>query len=176
MIYTWRSEETDRLFSNFLSSMRPHSLKTLHAISDIQAGPKTFLALNHHGKSLEDLQLSVIPESIPYISLLQDCTALKNLGIDDLLSADDLKTTHNDAFLETIAWLLKCKSLRCLDFSNCQSGVSLVTPLLLERNIQLTRLHIDSYTLKDHTSFHQALVYQQASLRQLFLSGDTDEM
>jgi len=176
MIYTWRSEGTDRSFSNFLSSMRPNSLKTLHAISDIRAGPETFLALNYHAQSLEDLQLSVTNDSLAHMPLLQGCTALKNLRIDDLHGAEDIETTNHDAFLAIIAWLRQCESLRCLDFSNCQSGVALVTPVLLERNMRLTSLHIDSYTLKDHTNFHQALVHQQASLRHLFLSGETEEM
>ncbi|KAI8936895.1 hypothetical protein NX059_006127 [Plenodomus lindquistii] len=176
MIYTWRSDDTDHSFATFLSAMRPNSLKTLHAISDIRVGADTFLALNHHGQSLEDLQLSVTNETLPHLSLLQGCTALNNLRIDDTHEADDLETSQHEAFLETVAWLRKCESLRSLEFFNCQSGAALVTPVLLEEKIRLSSLHIDSYILKDRTNFHQALVHQQSSLRHLFLSGDTDEM
>jgi hypothetical protein len=44
------------------------------------------------------------------------------------------------------------------------------------QKIQLSSLEIDSYTLKDHRTFHQALVQQQSSLRNLILSGDTEGM
>jgi hypothetical protein len=176
MIYTWQSTDNDHKFAKFLSSMRPNSLQTLQTISDVKAGAETFLALNHHGKSLEDLRLCVSNDSIPHLSLLQGCIALKTLRIEDIHGTVDLDATEHDVFLETIAWLRKCENLQRLSFSKLQSGAAIITPVLLEEKIQLSSLEIDSYTLKDHRTFHQALVQQQSSLRILFLSGDTEGM
>ncbi|EMD89199.1 hypothetical protein COCC4DRAFT_138837 [Bipolaris maydis ATCC 48331] len=176
MIYTWRSTNNDQKFAKFLSSMRPNTLQTLQTISDVEAGAETFLALNNHGKSLEDLRLCVTKDSIPHLALLKGCTALKTLRIEDIHGTVDLEATENDVFLETISWLQKCSNLQRLSFSKLQSGAAIITPVLLEEKIQLSSLEIDSYTLKDHKSFHQALVHQQSSLRVLFLSGDTEGM
>jgi hypothetical protein len=176
MIYTWVSEDNDHKFAKFLSSMRPNTLQTLQTISDVKAGAESLLALSHHGKSLEDLRICVSNESIPHLSLLQGCTALKTLRIEDIHGTVDLEATEHDVFLETTAWLRNCSDLQRLSFSKLQSGAALITPVLLEEKIQLSSLEIDSYALKDHRKFHQALVHQQSSLRVLFLSGDTDEM
>ena len=156
--------------------MRPNSLQTLQTIRDIQAGPETFLALNHHGKSLEDLKLCVSNESLPHLSLLQGCTALKNLRIEATYGSVDLEATQHDEFLEVIAWLRKCEGLQRLGFAKLQSGAAIITPVLLEHNVKLSFLEIDSYTLKEHQAFHQALVHQKSSLRYLSLSGETDSM
>lgn len=156
--------------------MRPNTLKTLQTISDIKAGAETFLALNHHGKSLDDLRLCVSNDSLPHLALLQGCTALKSLRVDDIHGAIDLEATQHDVFLDMVAWLRKCADLQRLGFFNCQSGVAIITPVLLEHNIRLSSLEIDSYSLKDHSNFHQALVHQQSSLKHLSLSGETDGM
>jgi hypothetical protein len=176
MIFTWISDDSDHKFATFLSSMRPNSLTTLQTLSDVNAGAETFVALNHHGESLEDLWLCVSTESMPHLSLLQGCTALEALRIEDIHGTVDLEATENDVFLETVAWLKKCTKLQRLCFQKLQSGAAIITPVLLERKIQLSRLEIDSYTLKDHKAFHQSLVHQQSSLKILFLSGDTDGM
>jgi hypothetical protein len=176
MIFTWVSEDSDHKFSKFIGTLRPNSLKQLHTISDIRAGAETFLALNQHSESLEDLRLCVSNNSLPQLSLLQGCTAIKYLRIEDIHGAIDLEATENDVFLEVIAWLRKCESLQRLSFTKLQSGAAVTTPILLEHNIRLTHLEIDTYTLKEHKAFHQALVHQQSSLKYLSLSGDTDGM
>ncbi|KAF2133319.1 hypothetical protein P153DRAFT_381751 [Dothidotthia symphoricarpi CBS 119687] len=175
-IYKWSSENRDHKFSRFIASMRPNSLKKLVTISDVGAGAETFLALNHHGKSLEHLKICVSNDSLPHLPLLQSCTAVKILRIEDTHGVLDLEGTQNDAFLEMIAWLSKCASLQHVGFTRLQSGAAIITPVLLEHNIQLSNLEIDSYVLKDHKTFHQALVHQRTSLRYLSLSGETDGM
>ncbi|KAH3917938.1 hypothetical protein HBI56_178390 [Parastagonospora nodorum] len=176
MIYTWSSETSDHKFAKFLGALRPNSLKQLHTISDIRAGAETFLALNQHGESLEDLKLCISNDSAPFLNLLAGCTALKYLRIEDYHGQVDLEATQNDVFLEVIAWLRKCQHLQHLIFPKLQSGAALATPVLLEPNIRLTHVEMDNYTLKDHQNFHQALVHQQSSLKNLSLSGDTDGM
>lgn len=179
MIYTWSpqdSQERDHKFSRFISALRPNTLQLLHTMNDIGAATEAFLALNLHGKSLEDLSLFVTNESLPQLSLLQECVALRALRIEDTHGAIDLETTQNDVFLETTSWLRKCHNLQRLGFTKLQSGAAIATSVLLEENIKLSSLEIDSYILKDHRAFHQALVHHQGSLRYLNLSGDTDGM
>lgn len=181
MIYTWSQEDLlsdhrDHKFAQFLSSMRADSLKSLQTMHDIGADAETFLALSHHGGSLEDLGMYTSNESLSHLNMLQGCTALKQLRIEDTHGVVDLQATQNDVFLETIAWLSKCKSLRSIRFSNFASGAALMTPVLLEHDVKLEHLEIDSYVLKDHQAFHQALVHQHAHLVELSLSGDPEAM
>lgn len=175
-IYQWASEDRDHKFSKFIASMRPNSLKKLVTISDVGAGAEAFLALNHHGKSLEDLKICVSDDSLLHLPLLHGCTAVKVLRIEDTHGVLDLEATQNDAFLDIIAWLSKCTSLQHVSFTKLISGAAMITPVLLEHNIKLTNLEIDYYALKDHKAFHQALVHQRNSLRYLSLSGETDGM
>lgn len=156
--------------------MRANSLKSLQTFHDIGADAEAFLALSHHGGSLEELRLYTSNESLTHLSMLQGCTALRQLRIEDIHGVVDLEATQNDVFLETIAWLRNCKDLRSISLSNLHSGAALVTPVLLEHDMQLEHLDIDSYTLKDHKTFHQALVHQQSHLVELSLSGDTEGM
>ncbi|KAJ4382364.1 hypothetical protein N0V86_002699 [Didymella sp. IMI 355093] len=181
MIYTWSQEDLlsdhrDHKFAQFLSSMRADSLKSLQTMHDIGADAEAFLALSHHGGSLEDLGMYTSNESLSHLNMLQGCTALKQLRIEDTHGVVDLQATQNDVFLETIAWLSKCKSLKSIRFSNCASGAALMTPVLLEHDVKLEHLEIDSYVLKDHKTFHQALVHQQAHLVELSLNGEPDGM
>ena len=167
-------DERDHMFSKFIGSMRPQSLKAINAISDIGAGPETFLALSGHGESLKDLRLCVLDESLQHLSLLGGCIALESLMIDDVRGTTNLEETQNDVFLEMVAWLRKCTELRSLVFTRLQSAAALITPVLLEHNIRLRKLELDSYVLKDHQAFHQALVHQKESLKFLSLKGESD--
>lgn len=176
MIYNWTSDDSDHKFAKFLGSIRPNSLRQLHTIRDTKAGAEAFLALNQHGESLEDLKLCISNDSAPFLNLLAGCTALKYLRIEDYHGQIDLEATQNDVFLEVIAWLKKCTGLQELAFPRLQSGAAIATPILLEHNIRLGHLEMDNYILKDHKTFHQALVHQQATLRYLSLSGETDGM
>jgi hypothetical protein len=176
MIYTWRSDSCDVKFAKFLKALRPSSIKQLHTIRDIRPSVTTFDALCRHSKSLVDLKICIFQETAPYLSHLGECTALQYLRIEDYDGQIDLEATENDVFLDSIAWLTRCGKLQYLVFTNFQSGAAIATPVLLEQNIQLTHLEMDNYTLKDHAKFHQALVHQQSSLRNLSLSGETDGM
>jgi Leucine-rich repeat (LRR) protein len=170
------SEDRDHKFSKFIASMRANTLKSLQTIRDIGAGAETFLSLNHHGESLEDLRICVSNDTLPHISLLQGCRALTALRVEDVHGTVDLEATQHDVFVETIAWLRNCHNLKSLSFSKFQSGAAIITPVLLEPGVELSHLEIDSYVLKDHKGLHQALVHQQLHLRELSLAGDTDGM
>lgn len=179
MIYTWAMpdhDDRDHKFAGFLGSMRANSLKSLQTMHDIGADAETFLALSHHGGSLEDLGMYTSNDSLTHLSMLQGCTALRQLRIEDTHGTVDLQATQNDVYLETIAWLQKCKDLRSIRFSNFASGASVITPVLMEHDMRLEHLEIDSYVLKDHKAFHQSLVHQQANLVELTLNGETEGM
>ncbi|KAF2644847.1 hypothetical protein P280DRAFT_466111 [Massarina eburnea CBS 473.64] len=176
MIFSWFGLDRDHKFYQFVSSLRPNSLKAIHTISDTGAAAESFLGLSSHGSSLKNLQICVSNDSIPHLSLLAGCTALEALRIEDVQGTIALEETQHDVFLETIEWLRKCESLAEVRFTKFLSAASLVTPVLLEHKIKLRWLEIDSYVLKDSRQFHQALVHQKDSLTFLSLSGDTDGM
>ncbi|KAF1959537.1 hypothetical protein CC80DRAFT_381868, partial [Byssothecium circinans] len=176
MLYTILGSDRDHKFSQFVSALRPNSLKTIDTINDIGAAAETFLALNHHSASLKNMHMCVSDESLPHLSLLAGCTALEALQIKDVDGRTVLEETQNDVFLETIEWLRKCENLQKIFISRFLSAASLLTPVLLEHKIKLRSLDIDPYVLKDSRQFHQALVHQKESLTFLSLSGDTDGM
>ncbi|KAF2799945.1 hypothetical protein K505DRAFT_404299 [Melanomma pulvis-pyrius CBS 109.77] len=177
-IFTWSAQDCDRdhMFSKFIGTIRPQSLRMIETIRDIGTGAETFLALNNHSESLKDLRLCVSDDTLPHLSLLQGCTALEALRIEDSNGMINLEKTQNDVFLEMIDWLRKCSNLRRLSFTKLLSAACIVAPLLMEDSIKLRRLEIDSYMPKDNRIFHQALAHQRASLRILSLSGDTEGM
>lgn len=175
-IFRWAADDRDQKLAKFLSDIRPQSLKALELIGDIGAGPETFLALNEHSKSLTELKICISDDALPHLSLLCGCTAIEVLEIDVDNGTINLEKTQNDVFLETIAWLRQCSSLRRLTFQKFLSAPSLVAPLLLEDNIKLQRLQIPDYIVKDNQLFHQALVHQKHSLKGLTLDGDTEDM
>ncbi|KAF2687022.1 hypothetical protein K458DRAFT_385844 [Lentithecium fluviatile CBS 122367] len=176
MIFTWYGQDRDHKFSQFISAMRPNSLKAIYTISDVGAAAETFLALSSHGRSLTELRISVSNDSMPHLSLLAGCASLEALRIEDAHGTIVLEETQNDVFLETINWLRNCENLERLSFVQVLSASALVTPVLLEHKIHLRNLEIDSYVLSNSRQFHQALVHQKDSLSFLSLSGDTDGM
>jgi hypothetical protein len=149
----------------------------LETIRNIGADSKTFAALNCHSESLRDLRLCVGRESLPNLSVLQGCTALEALRIEDEESTNiDLEQTHNGTFTEMTAWLSKCENLRVISFSGFRSAPALITPLLLGGHMKLRKLEIDSYLPGESSVFHRALTHQKESLRDLQLLGDTENM
>ncbi|KAF2198226.1 hypothetical protein GQ43DRAFT_401362 [Delitschia confertaspora ATCC 74209] len=175
-IYTWAADNRDHRLSEFINGMRPQSLRFFQTIRDVGASQETFLALENHCESLKDLRLCLSNEALEQLSSLQTCTALETLRIEDTSGRVDLEKTQNDVFLEVITWLRNCKTLRNLTMTKFLSAAAVTMPLLLETNIKLRRLEVDSYVVKDHQLFHQALAHQASSLEILSLSGDTDEM
>ncbi|CAI6340254.1 unnamed protein product [Periconia digitata] len=176
MIYTWIGQDRDQKFSQFISAMRPNSLRNVSTFCDVGAAAETFLALNAHSSTLKELRICISDDSISHISLLAGCTALEVLRIEDTQGHIVLEETQNDVYLETIEWLRKCENLHSLSLSRFLSAATLVTPLLLEHKIRLRSLEINSYVLKDSREFHQALSHQRDSLEKLSLKGDTDGM
>jgi len=70
MIFSWYGQDRDHHFSQFVSSLRPHTLRKLEVINDIGASAETFLALGGHCQSLKELKICVSNDSLPHLSLL----------------------------------------------------------------------------------------------------------
>lgn len=166
-----RADYADRKLSVFLSSIRPQTLRFFETISDVRVGPETCLALNNHCQSLKTIKISLKSEALPHLAFMKGCTAVEVLQLTDTDKTVELEKTERDVFLKVVAWLRECRNLRELGFTNFLSAAAIVTPLLLEERIQLQRLQVDYYVVKDSRDFHVALAHQP-SLRSLFLKGD----
>lgn len=131
--------------------------------------------MSGHGESLVELKLNYLPsKAVPNISLLKGCTNLVSLSLaGNGIAIDDIEKSHNDDFLETVAWLKRCKKLRVLAFTKFFSAPSLMTPILLENSIRLTSLGYEGFAVRETENFYQALA-NQTSLQSLYLKGHLD--
>lgn len=137
---------------------------------------RSLLALNHHGKSLTELNLNrLLAVNIPQISMLKGCTNLVSLSLGaNGATFHDLKNKHKEVFLETVEWLKECKRLQTISFFHFPSAAALMTPVLLDDSIHLIKLEYEGYSMRDARAFHQALA-NQTSLQSLWLKTETDE-
>lgn len=146
----------------------------MEIISTSQIGAGSFLALNNHCDSLTELTLdSIQPEAIPALSTLKECINLTNLVLaENGIGTVDLVEKHNESFLEIVAWLRQCTKLRNITVARLLSATAILTPILLEHNIQLTHLELEGYVMSQSKEFHHALVHQP-SLQFLRLKGES---
>ena len=173
--YEWSAPEADSLFATFLQELRPETLKTLEVFSFSNIGAQSFLALNCHSTSLQELKLNNIKsEAMPSLSMLKGCTALTSLLLTEPVASTDLEHTQNDVFLEVISWLRECTQLHSITFQELLSGPAILTPILLENNINLVRLEVRGYVPSRAKTFHQALAHHH-SLRSVSLWGDAED-
>ncbi|MCJ1243223.1 hypothetical protein MMC30_000420 [Trapelia coarctata] len=172
--YEWPDLEADSLFATFLQELRPQSLEALEVFSYSNIGAETFLALNCHNTTLQELKLNNIkPEAMGSLSMLKGCTALTSLLLTETTGSTDLESTGHDTFLEVIGWLRECTKLRTITFQKFLSGPAILTPVLLENYMQIVRLEVTDYITSSARDFHQALAHQQ-SLRSIVLKGDAE--
>ena len=162
--------------AQFFSGLRPNSLESFEVFSRSNISVQAFLALNNHGRSLVELKLPGLnAEAVESISMLKGCTALRVLHLEDTLGHVNLEDTQNDVFLEVNEWLRQCKDLKDIQFRRFQSGPALLSSLILENSIRLTKLTLDGYTMRSSRDFHQALIHQP-ELEELFLKGDGEDV
>lgn len=168
--------DADHQFATFLNDLRPQSLETFEVISYSDIGAETFLALNCHRESLTELKINNIrAEAMSALSMLKGCTSLTTLVLTEATGTTGLENSQNDVFLEVIAWLQECKGLDSVTFRKFPSAPAIMTPLLLENDIHLTKLEVEGYSMKDSRDFHQALAHQE-SLERVWLKGDGEEV
>lgn len=172
--YEWSNPEADPLFATFLQELRPQSLEALEIFSYSNIGAETFLALNCHSASLQELKLNNIrPEAMGALSMLKGCTAMTSLLLTETTGRTDLEATEHDTFLEVIAWLRECTKLKSITFQKFLSGPAILTPVLLGNNMHITKLEVTDYITSNARDFHQALAHQK-SLRSIVLKGDAE--
>ncbi|KAK5121378.1 hypothetical protein LTR16_004325, partial [Cryomyces antarcticus] len=179
-IYQWQGDTSDHELASFINGLKPQTLKSFEIISTNDIGMESCLALNTHGESLRELMMFLNNDALPALGLLRGCTAIEVLQLVDMHGTTDLEKTQNELFLELIAWLCECKSLRTLALTNFMSAPAIATPVLVEDGIHLRSLTIGAretttYLAKDNRDFHQALVHQR-DLRALLLKGDSSDM
>ena len=175
--YGWQHPNADQHFASFLNEIRPNSLESFEIISTSQIGAESFLALNCHREALTELKLvGLKAEAIPAISFLKGCTSLVSLSLaENGVATQDLEKRHNDVFLETVAWLRECKGLKTISMTKMLSATGLLTPVLLENSINLTKLELEGYSMSESGDFHRALA-SQTSLQALWLKGESSDL
>ncbi|KAL8663397.1 MAG: hypothetical protein Q9202_003916 [Teloschistes flavicans] len=175
-LWGWNHDDADQKFADFLNEINPQTLESLEIFSYSAVGPESFLALSCHRESLTELKLNSVNETaLQSLNMLAGCTNLTTLLLTDGSNRFiDLKNAHNDVFLETVAWLRRCKKLRSITIRSFRGGQDLITPILLENEMRLTHLELKGYVMADARDFHQALS-NQPSLVELHLQGDSDE-
>ena len=120
--------------------------------------------------------MGIKAEALSALSMLKGCTNLTSLFLaENGVATQDLEKRHNDIFLETIAWLCACKGLKSISMDKMLNAPGLLTPILLENNIKLTRLELEGYQMWESRDFHQALAHQ-TSLQSLWLTGESNEL
>ena len=151
-------------------------MESFEIFSFSQIGAESFLALNCHRETLAELKLNGIKaESIPALSMLKGCTNLTSLRLSENgVATQDLEKRHNDIYLEVVAWLCQCKGLRTISLYNLLSAPAILTPVLLESSIHLTKLSLEGYSMSESQDFHRALS-QQTSLQDLWLKGESSD-
>ena len=107
--------------------------------------------------------------------MLKGCTNLTSLRLSENgVATQDLEKRHNDIYLEVVAWLCQCKGLRTISLYNLLSAPAILTPVLLESSIHLTKLSLEGYSMSESQDFHRALS-QQTSLQDLWLKGESSD-
>lgn len=167
-----RDSKSDQRLAAFLNELRSQSLESFETFTYNSLGPECFLALSCHEDSLIVLRLNMLSSSILLkISLLKGCTKLVSLSLaGDGQNSDDLEKSHNDSFLEILAWLKDCKKLRILAFTSFPSAAALMALILLEKSIHLTPLEYEGFVEGVIREFHRELA-NQTSLQSLCLKG-----
>ena len=178
-VFPHRNDEgADKHCATLLNDIRPQTLRSFGVFGTSKIGPESFLALNQHCNTLTKLELhSIDADAMQHLSKFKDCISIKSLILaENIIPTQDLKSTHNDVFLQMVEWLQKCKGLRSISISNFLSATSLLTPFLREQGIELTSLVLETFSLSSNDSgFHQALALQ-SSLRSLYLKGEDSDI
>ncbi|KAE8447387.1 hypothetical protein EG329_010801 [Mollisiaceae sp. DMI_Dod_QoI] len=172
--FTCLRADADNDLAAFFGGLRPNTLRSFAAISAGSVGPMSLLSLNHHAFSLKKLKLDGLrSEAIKNLSYLQGCEALESLEISDAEGLINLEATENDVYLEFVAWLSKCNSLRELLLRNLVSGPTILTQVCLSNNIRLQKLQVVGYPMVGNRDFHKAISHQ-TTLESLELRADPE--
>ena len=174
-IYGWNREDADRNLAAFLNEIRPNCLRSFEVHSRSSIGAETFLALNCHRESLQELKMNDIKaDAIRHLSLLKECTNIQTLLLAETTPAMTVLDENDEHFLEMVAWLRECTVLQTLTFNNFLSAPSLLKYIAIEHQIKLSKLEVENYSMAESKEFHLALAHQP-SLKSLSLRGEASE-
>ncbi|ESZ92296.1 hypothetical protein SBOR_7336 [Sclerotinia borealis F-4128] len=170
------SDDTDHNPASFIKGLRQDSLHSLEVLSNCRVGPTFLTALTHHSGSLKSLRLqSLNVEAIKSLNILQSCTLLETLDLEDSQHTVDLEATENDVFLDIVEWLGRCEKLRELVLNRIVCAPAVLKQVCSRNNIRLRRLVVTGPALVSDTDFHRA-ISNQTDLEVLELRGGSDEV
>ncbi|KAK7537655.1 hypothetical protein IWX50DRAFT_565040 [Phyllosticta citricarpa] len=177
--YKWFDKDVDEKMSHFISGLTSPSLRSFEVIgsSDISAG--TYLALNSHGQTLSCLTMNLKATDLPHLPLLKGCTALELLRLELTHAGGGPSQSEMENF-NTFRngmsdWLGNCRRLRTLIINGVDAAADIMTPVLVDENLKLHSLDLDSYNGGAQEQFHKALACQK-HLERLRLDGEPDNM
>lgn len=162
--------------ATFLKGLRPGTLEYFEVISYSDLAFETFHALDAHKASLRELRLSNLRlEAVRALPALSGCTAIAALHLEELYGTTDIESSQDNILPEIIAWLRNCKHLKTITIKRFKSGPTILTSVLLENSIQLRKIELEGYTMRDNKVFHRALA-SQPDLQSVKLQGDSDDV
>jgi hypothetical protein len=169
-------EATDTNLAAFFHGLAANSLESFEVISTVGIGTRTFKSLNHHSNSLTELKLCLMPEALPQLSKLAECTSLRLLQVSERegFASTNLEAAHPEQFHSIVNWLGNCRRLETVNFAGLFAGPALMTPILKAGDVQLRELELEHYRVGERQELHLSLP-QQRNLRSLSLAGEYEE-
>ncbi|KAK8194808.1 uncharacterized protein BKA78DRAFT_308311 [Phyllosticta capitalensis] len=180
MFYQWHGKNVDEKMSAFIQGLATPSLRYFEVIGSSDIGEDTYQVLSSHGPTLTHLSLNLKVEQMQHLPLLRGCTAIEMLRLEVAFrgswtfpSTEDLDTFR----VGMSDWLSSCKKLRSLFVDKIEASAEFVMPVLLDDDIKLLALDLDSYNAASAQAkaFHQALSGQK-HLERLRLDADPELM
>lgn len=172
----WDHKEADDVFAKFLQDLKPDTIQYLQFISFSSIAQKSFTALGRH-RGLKKLKLNnLCTAAMENLSSLKECTQIEVLSLEDNSGTVRLEELNNDVFLDVIAWLSSCKSLRDITIRRLFDGPSILAAVAIAPDVKWTKLCLEGYTVRNSSSaaFHTALT-DQKELEELFLKGNGED-
>jgi len=164
--------------AGFLNALRPNTLKEFTTISSCGVSLETCVALNSHGASLRDLNVTFGPHDISALMTLGNCTSIENLSLE-MPSSFDTDAFQRDIVPALSAWLSECRNLRKIAFKEFGAAPTVLIPILLNKAVCLEELNLDAkknyYVVHQNREFHRALG-QMRTLKALYLVGNGENV
>ncbi|KAK5312844.1 hypothetical protein LTR70_007926 [Exophiala xenobiotica] len=175
-VHGWINPDADEVFAAFLNDLNPDTLRYLHFISFNSICQRSFEALGRHSTIKELILNDLNREAMENLSALKCCTQIRLLSLEDSSRNVRLEESHNDVYVEVIAWLSSCTRLRDITIKNFFDGPSILAAVAGAPDVKWAKLCLEGYTVRNanSASFHTALP-DQKYLESLFLSGSGDD-
>ncbi|KAK0674335.1 hypothetical protein QBC41DRAFT_309911 [Cercophora samala] len=172
--YSCEGPVADQQLAGFLRELKPQSLESFTVRSQNNLGSETFMALQHHSSSLQELRLlSLEPTALTSLHQLRHCLALVKLAIEGnhrVQRFDWFDSAHPDDFEEVAKWISKCASLRELSLLQVSDATELIGMLQHHDGslFKLTSLTLVLNELKDFSFY--SFIERQNTLERLTMT------